>query len=207
MSVLLYEEALLPDAAPVFLRHDDGAVSLLPAARWCGSLDRVDEQVVARLDGPTIDIGCGPGRFVAGLAARGLPALGIDISASAIALARGRGAMALRRDVFGNVPGSGRWQWALLMDGNVGIGGAPSRLLTRVAQLVGPSGTILVEVEPVGGASGTRRVRLEGNNQVGAWFPWAWVTAEGVGPIAESAGLKVLDCWTAEGRSFAELTK
>ena len=83
--------------------------------------------------GPTIDLGCGPGRLVARLVERGVPALGVDQSATAVGLARRSGAPALRRDVFEPLPGTGRWQTVLLADGNVGLGGDPWRVLRRAA--------------------------------------------------------------------------
>ncbi|HEY3143875.1 MAG TPA: class I SAM-dependent methyltransferase, partial [Acidimicrobiales bacterium] len=50
--------------------------------------------------GPVLDVGCGPGRLVHALLARGRAALGIDLSPSAVAEAKARGALVLRRDVF-----------------------------------------------------------------------------------------------------------
>src|SRR5207247_1691171 len=82
--------------------------------------------ILAAVDGPVIDLGCGPGRLVLSLARRRVPALGVDTSPSAVALARSRGAAALQRDLFGPLPGEGRWGTAPLFDGNVGIGGAPA---------------------------------------------------------------------------------
>src|SRR4051812_28542855 len=67
-----------------------------------------DDTVVKRCSGPTLDVGCGPGRMAHAIAASGVPALGIDISDRAVAEARARGAPALHRDVFGNLPGAGR---------------------------------------------------------------------------------------------------
>ena len=93
-------------------------------------------------EGPTIDLGCGPGRLVAELIRRGVPALGVDQSATAVGLARRSGAPALRRDVFGPLPGAGRWQTVLLADGNVGLGGDPLRVLRRAAELLGRGGRV-----------------------------------------------------------------
>jgi hypothetical protein len=66
------------------------------------------------------DDGYGPGRLVGQLVQRGVPALGVDQSATAVALARRSGAPALRRDVFEPLPGTGRWQTVLLAD-DVGL--------------------------------------------------------------------------------------
>ena len=105
--------------------------SVSPGCWRCtpGCAVRVDELIVSRCSGPVIDVGCGPGRFVEALAARGLPVLGIDVSGASVGQTRARGASALRRNVFEPVPGEGRWQTLLLADGNVGIGGDPFALL------------------------------------------------------------------------------
>ena len=39
------------------------------------------------------------------------------------------GSIAILGDVFGSVPGAGRYRTALVLDGNVGIGGSPALLL------------------------------------------------------------------------------
>ena len=75
--------------------------------------------------GPVLDVGCGPGRLVLGLAQRGTVALGVDPAPAAVALARSRGAPVLQRSVFDPLPGQGRWRTVLLADGNIGIGGDP----------------------------------------------------------------------------------
>src|SRR5262249_61510991 len=76
---------------------------------------------------PTLDVGSGPGRLTVALAECGIPALGIDVTPYAVHLARAAGALTLLRDVFGRVPGAGRWMTVLLADGNIGIGGEPVR--------------------------------------------------------------------------------
>jgi hypothetical protein len=71
---------------------------------------------------PTIELGCGPARLVAPPIQRGIPALGIDRSATAIRLAGRGGAPALLGDMFDPSPASGRspqpgmghWQTVLL---------------------------------------------------------------------------------------------
>lgn len=44
----------------------------------------------AGVDGPIVDLGCGPGHIAAFLAGRGLPAIGVDLSPAMVALARAR---------------------------------------------------------------------------------------------------------------------
>lgn len=207
MSLALYGEALLTRDADVLVRSDDGSAQVLPAARWSAAVDAVDSRVIARLDGPTLDIGCGPGRLVAELAARGLPVLGIDIAPTAVTMTRNRGGSALLLDVFGRVPGAGRWPWAVLLDGNVGIGGAPQRLLRRTAQLLASHGTVIVEVDLPGTRCRQQRVRLETSSRTGPWFPWAWVSADCIAGLATASGLTTSSVWQDEGRCFAELSR
>ncbi len=114
-------------------------------------VDADDLGLLGHCVGPTIDVGCGPGRLTAALADRGHPVLGIDVAHACVAQALGRGGVVLRRDVFGPLPGEGRWRTALLADGAVGIGADPVGLLRRVRRLLDPRGRVVVEV----GAPGT----------------------------------------------------
>jgi len=153
-----------------------------------------------------IDLGCGPGRLVVDLAARRVPALGVDSSPSAVALARMRGATVLQRDVFEPLPGEGRWATVLLFDGNVGIGGDPRRLLARCRQLLAAGGELLAEVEAPG--TGWRRLTawFERNGHRSESFAWAVVGADAVAGLARPAGFDVAALApTQSGRWFARL--
>jgi len=104
-------------------------------------------------------------------------------------MARRRGAVALRRDVFSCVPGQGRWPNLLLADGNIGIGGDPVALLRRVQTMLAPGGQAVVEVDPPGQGVSSRLIRLEVDELVSSWFPWARVAADSISDLAEQAGL------------------
>ena len=146
----LYDRAL--DGERCWVRYADGEVRNLPVRRWLGGQhadDRFDGAVVDLCSGPTIDLGCGPGRLVIELVRRGVPALGVDQSATAVGLARRSGAPVLRRDVFETLPATGRWQTVLLADGNVGLGGDPLRVLRRAAELLRRGGSCVAEFEPL----------------------------------------------------------
>jgi SAM-dependent methyltransferase len=177
----------------------------LPVARWHGPADHADEVLLAACQGPTVDLGCGPGRLAAALAGRGVPALGVDSSPVAVALTRARGAAAVRRDVFDRLPGEGRWHHVLLADGNIGIGGDPVALLRRAARLVRRRGSVLVEVGPPGSGLRRHRARVAGKLARGGWFDWATVDRDALAGLAHAAGLRV--CWLVEraGRWFAEV--
>lgn len=161
------------------------------------------------LDGlhpPVIDIGCGPGRIAAALARRGIPSLGIDVSPSALAVAAAAGATVLDRSVFDPLPGEGRWGTALLLDGNVGIGGDPLRLLGRVRDLLGPDGDAVIEVDPPGRPTVVDEVRLRCPRRGDSpWFGWAWVGADDVAGLAADAGFGCASVEQRGHRHFALL--
>jgi SAM-dependent methyltransferase len=178
----------------------------LETRRWRAAASPGDELLLRHCTGPTLDIGCGPGRLAAALLERGVPALGTDVSPVAVRLARGAGAVAVRRDVFERQPGEGRWRHVLLADGNIGIGGDPVRLLRRVRSLLRPGGSALVELDAPGGGVRQGPVRVTTESAGGGWFPWAWVSADAVADVAAEADLATEWVREAGGRWFAEVT-
>jgi SAM-dependent methyltransferase len=188
------------------LRNTDGRVLPLPGHRWSGRPSPADERLLERVDGPVLDVGCGPGRHVLALARAGVVALGIDISPPAIELARRQGAPVLRRSIFERVPGAGRWGTALLLDGNIGIGGCPTTLLRRVESLLRRRGVLLVELA-VDGNADVEQVRFEAGGHVGPWFPWARVDLDGLEEHASRVGLRVAESWDDGDRRFARLSR
>ena len=201
-----YEEALRR-STPLGLRTVSGELITLDIARWLAGADAADATVLERCIGPVLDIGCGPGRFVSSLAQRGIATLGVDIAESAVALTRGQGLPALLRDVFGALPGEGRWPTVLLMDGNVGIGGDPARLLRRVRALLRAGGRLLVETHADQAAHEVLSVQFwSGGRAVGPVFEWAQVGYRALRGYASAAGYSVSDVWSRDGRAFAVLT-
>lgn len=181
------------------LRHE------VPVRHWRRAELPGDAALLERCTGPTLDIGCGPGRLTVALAGRGRHALGIDISPAAVALARTRGAAALRRDVYGRLPREGHWQHILLADGNVGIGGDPVRLLDRCRRLLADGGTVLLDVAGEGRTVHTDLVRLFTDGQASEPFPWSRVPVAALEPLAACAGFEVAGVWRAARRWQAEL--
>lgn len=177
----------------------------LPVRAWTGGTGPADECLIAGCAGPTLDVGCGPGRMTEALTRRGTAALGIDISATAVALTRRRGAAALRRDVFAPLPATGRWEHILLADGNVGIGGDPQRLLHRCRELLAANGTVVVDLEPPGTGLVVEQIRLAAGDRCSRPFRWCWVGADVVQRVAATARLRVEDIWCADGRWQARL--
>lgn len=90
---------------PAQLVGDDGRVFEVASRRWLVPADGKDDWLLDRCTGPTVDLGCGPGRLVAELAGRGVPALGVDYSPLAVQQCHVRGAAVLHRDLFAPLPG------------------------------------------------------------------------------------------------------
>ncbi|WP_250400848.1 methyltransferase domain-containing protein [Streptomyces cellostaticus] len=201
-----YTAALRSGRGPLFLRHADGRLLPLEVERWCADADAVDRAALARCEGTVLDVGCGPGRLVAELAAQGRTVLGVDVSEAAVTRTITVGGQALRRSVFGSLPAEGRWGTVLLMDGNVGIGGDPGALLRRMAQLLRPGGLLIAETDPedVDEHAEVRVVRHD-REAAGDPFPWARIGTPALLGIADRAGWRTAAQWTAGGRRFVAL--
>ncbi|MGP3923941.1 methyltransferase domain-containing protein [Streptomyces sp. 8N616] len=227
-----YAAALRTGRGPLFLCRADGWLLPLEVERWCAGADTSDMTVLRRCEGTVLDIGCGPGRLVAALVAMGRPTLGIDVSPAAVARTVREGGSALRRSVFDPLPGEGRWGTALLIDGNIGIGGDPRALLERVAGIVAPGGLALVEAAPAD-VDERVRVRIDDGRAArpaagpcthrGAGhgpdartgpgprrdtdFPWARVGMTALLREAAAAGWTPVEEWTHTDRHFAALRR
>lgn len=196
-----------PPVPRVQVRRADGASEAMPLELWLGATTPVDDRIVARSGAPVIDVGCGPGRLLEALSAAGKEALGVDLVPTAVGIARRRGGRAVAGSIFAEVPDSGRWATALLLDGNIGIGGRPTALLARVATLLRAGGEAIVEVDPPGYETLRTRVRIESEHLVSEWFAWARVAADAMEPIAARAGLVTLETFQDDHRWFSRLAR
>lgn len=189
------------------LRRDDSTLCAeLNVADWRGPADEVDLTALAGIDGPLLDVGCGPGRMVRAAAERGIPVLGIDVSASAVSVATSDHSKVLRRSVFERLPLEGGWRGVLLIDGNIGIGGDISALLRRCRELLALDGSLVVEVDsdPELHESGLFTTVGE-NGHESALFPWARIGSAALCRLAAAAGFVLRDAWSSEGRHFVVL--
>ncbi len=201
----LFETAL--QRGSVWIRREDGSRRPVPVGRWLQPT-AADRRTLERAAGPVLDVGCGPGRHVLALARQGVLAVGVDIAPAAVRHARSTGATVMLGSVFDPLPGAGHWRTALLLDGNIGIGGAPATLLTRLRSLLAPDGAALCELRPPGAVTRAELVALEdAGGSRSEWFPWARVSVDGIERVADRAGLGISDCWQDDGRWFTRLCR
>jgi SAM-dependent methyltransferase len=203
-----YERALWQSlsgpATPVTLHGEDGLVLRLDVGRYAARADDVDRRLLAHCVGPTLDIGCGPGRLAAELARRGVPALGVDVTPVALLLARASGATVLGRSVFDRLPAEGRWPHALLIDGNIGISGDPAALLARIKALLLPAGATLT-VETTLYETDERYLLRPPGTAYGPSIPWARIGPSALRALAEPLGYYAYRDRILDGRRFVQL--
>lgn len=187
-------------------RHGIGEVTY-DVLSWCAEASVLERSLLQSLNGPVLDIGCGPGRMLSAAQSAGLTALGLDTSTEAVNRALNRGAAALQLSVFAAVPHPGRWQSLLLMDGNIGIGGNIPVLLRRCRQLVAPAGTLLVELDPDDDTDASYRAVLEDSyGKRSEPFSWARTGLSGLESRAKAAGWTVTLTQRLQGRVFCRLS-
>jgi len=192
----------------LYLRDARSTRVTMDVSRWSADADFADLTLLASVTGPVLDIGCGPGRMVRAALGLGLQALGLDVSAAAIALAGKHGGTFHVGSVFEPVPGEGIWQTALLVDGNIGIGGDIPALLTRARDLTAPTGEIVIELhsDPTHEAHYLAQV-VDSRGGSSDEFPWAEIGREPLLAMLPELGLRPVQCWEIDDRSFCRLAK
>lgn len=186
----------------------DGAGEPWSVAALRAPADHDDLAAIGELDGPLLDVGCGPGRMVRAAAGLAMPALGIDVSVHAVRLTTADGTPALERSIFERLPLEGRWRTVLLMDGNIGIGGDPDALLDRCLALLAGGGSLVIEADADADLDDRALFTVVDDlDNESAPFPWArigWRTAE---RTALAAGFDATEHRVAGSRHFVRATR
>lgn len=208
-----YAAALREDHSNVLFLHETRRGELagsatMDVARWNSDADDTDLGLLRSVTGPVLDIGCGPGRMVRAAMDLGFTVLGLDVSPTAIEIATEAGLSVLERSVFDPLPAEGRWQTALLVDGNIGIGGDIRAMLARCLELLAPHGEIVVELNDDPDWERTYTGRLvDPQGRQSASFPWAEVGLNRLAAHTLDIGLELRQSWELDGRSFCRLAK
>lgn len=174
---------------------------------WSGPATAGERELLRTLRGPVLDVGCGPGRMLEAARELGLPSMGIDSSPAAVKLATGRGGAAILGSIFDAVPHERDWGSALLLDGNIGIGGNIRLLLERVASLLAPKGQVLAEAEAADFLDVAYSAVLDSDGHASAAFPWARAGAKALAFHAVRAGMQAVATRTVQGRVFLTLER
>jgi glycosyltransferase A (GT-A) superfamily protein (DUF2064 family) len=195
--------------SPVTCAAGVGGATLLTmdVDRWSAVADVADEMVVARCEPPVLDLGCGPGRMLVALQRSGRTALGIDSSAAAVRASTLRGGLAIRRRIEEPIPAEGRWGTALLVDGNVGIGGDVTAVLRRCRELVRPGGLVICEADAQHDRDDRDQLVLSGGGVRSLPLPWARIGSSALARVAATLGLFVCEEWSVEDRVFLALRR
>lgn len=207
-----YAKALRLDDQVLYLQDaDSGSLTTsraMDVSRWNDEADAADFSLLDGIRGDVLDVGCGPGRMLRAAMDLGLTALGIDVSDTAVEIARASGLTVEFGSVFDEIPREGTWGATLLVDGNIGIGGDPSALLARCAEIIAPHGAIVVEVH----ADPQRDHMYAGTvvdirgHQSDA-FPWAEIGETALIERASELELALDQAWEIDGRFFCRLVK
>jgi hypothetical protein len=108
--------------------------------------------------------------------------------------------------VFAVLPNAGRWSGALLLDGNVGIGGDAAALLDRCRRLLSVGGALVVETHPDAHRDTVSLSTLV-DDLGGTSDPFPWAEVGRVPLLDAAAGFREEASWTVSGRHFLRLVR
>jgi len=187
---------------PACIRRDDGYVAPAPVYQdpYFSPPPPAEQQVLRRLSGRVLDVGCGVGRHALWLQGQGLQVVGIDISPGAAEVARARGCKDIRvMDVLALDLPDHSFDACILMGNNLGMMGtveATQQMLRQLHRVVRPGGLLiaqgrdpLVTDKPehlalheanrqAGRPPGQVRIRHEYGGAVSEWFDWLLLERE-----------------------------
>jgi SAM-dependent methyltransferase len=212
------------------VERDDGFIYvfaagylLAPFRKW-PSLDR---RAMRYVRGRVLDLGCGGGRVALHLQARGLDAVGIEVSPGAVEICRRRGVRDVRLCAIEDVDESlGVFDTIVMLGNNFGLFGSKSRarrLLRRfhglttdrariVAQTFDPH-TLVDEVHRAyrernqrrGRSAGQHRLRVRYRTAATPWFDYLQVSETELANLLDGTGWRLDATLQDEGASYIAL--
>ena len=212
------------------VERDDGflGTSIGPAAYFSQYPDWSSYQKTALgyVQGRTLDVGCGAGRFALYLQEQGYEVVGIDNSPLAIKVCRQRGVADAR--VMSVTQASqqklGRFDSIIMMGNNFGLFGNPRRakwLLRRLYGMTPANGRIIAESnDPYqtdkayhldyhkrnrnrGRLPGQLRIRVRYLTYIGQWMDYLMVSQEEMQKILAGTGWSISQFINSEGSMYA----
>jgi SAM-dependent methyltransferase len=157
------------------VERDDRFINSSPAAKYLTRPDQwedLDVRALESLDGRTLDIGTGAGRLALALQERGVPVVGLDVSAGAVDVAAARG---VRETVCATVDehaaGPSRYDRFALFGNNLGLLGSRERapgFLAALAAMANPGARIVAQgTDPYTGSDPAHAAYHERNRAAG----------------------------------------
>ncbi len=201
--------------AQEILERDDGQIYYSRAAAYFARPDTwpdVDRELLDRVHGAVLDIGCGAGRTLAELQARGHPVLGVDPSPGAVELCHQRGLPATCGTAA--EPGELRDRFdTIVLTGN-GLGFLESRdqaprVLRALAEVAAPGASLLgTSFDPArlssapehryqernlaaGRLPGQWTIRVRHADLVTEWFDYVFLSAENLEELTRGTPWRV----------------
>ena len=210
---------------PVLMRRDDGLVTDLTELirGYFDSPPPRQAELLERLTGRVLDVGCGVGRHTLWLQERGVQAVGIDGSPGAVAVAKARGCREVHLVTACELQfPDDSFDAAVLMGNGASLGGTIEgckALFGCLAALVRLRGTLIAEGnDPLvtdnpqhlayheanrraGRPPGQVRVRMEYGGEVGEWFDLMLFEPDRLAETLEQAGWRVTERVMYQGMS------
>jgi SAM-dependent methyltransferase len=210
------------------LEREDGRLIYSDAGHYYTPVEKwpdVDRELLRRVRGPVLDVGCGGGRVLHALKERRIPALGIDTSPGAVHLCKERELRAEHADVSDLSGLTDRFD-TIVMTGN-GLGLLQSReqgpaVLRELSRVANPGAIILgISTDPSrlsspddaysrlnadrGRLPGQWRMRVRHGDTATEWFDFVFLTVDELADLASDSPWILRDIYQGSFSYLAEL--
>lgn len=199
------------------IERDDGRVDKFESAASYFTTPRfdVERELLARLEGPVLDLGCGPGSYALYLQNLGLQVTASDYSPGALDVCRARGCKdVLRNDLRKFRAAPGAFRSVIVMGNTLGAHQTPATFpafLSELRSTVGAGGHLLFSmIDPLdttderhlayrrrnldqGLPPGLIRIRVRYGDLVEDWFSLWMLTADELESQTHATGWRIIE--------------